>query len=501
MRTLAEIVAELDGPIEYVGCSPQTTVTGLAVDSRTIRPGDAFVATVGATHDAHRFVGAVLAAGASVVIAQRGHAEDLRGPHVLLADTTDSLPTLAANFFGHPGRALRLAGITGTNGKTTTAHLVGGLLSHAGSPHLRLGTTGNWIVDREDRAGFTTPFPVELQGLLATAVARGAKTGVMEVSSHALAQGRARPIAFEAVAMTSFSQDHLDFHPTMEAYLAAKCRLAAEHLAADGVAIAAVDDQPAAEQFLSVAASTRRWRASRGAFPDAEIVATDVRKTPQGVRANVATPAGPMTLHSPLLGAFNLDNLLVAIGLAIGLGVRLDAIESAVPTLVAAPGRLERVHSEHGPLVLVDYAHTPDAVARAIATVRDVCRGRLFVLLGCGGDRDRSKRALMGNVAARGADRFWATSDNPRTEDPERILDDMLVTVEPDVRHRIVRCPNRADAIADAIGTATEADAVLIAGKGHEDYQVLGTDRIHFDDREHALAALAARAQRTSVEP
>ncbi|MEM6991582.1 MAG: UDP-N-acetylmuramyl-tripeptide synthetase, partial [Myxococcota bacterium] len=296
-----------------------------------------------------------------------------------------------------------------------------------------------------------------------------------------------------AVSLTSFSQDHLDFHPTMEAYLAAKCRLASEHLRSDGVAVAAVDGQPAAAKFLEAAASGRRWRASQGGLATAELRASAVEHSDSGVRAHVDTPAGAIAVHSPLVGAFNLDNLLVAIGLSLGLGIGAEAIEAAIPSLLGAPGRLERVEPGDGPAVFVDYAHTPDAVERAIEVVRRICSGRLFVLLGCGGDRDRSKRPIMGRVASVGADRFWATSDNPRTEDPNRILDDMLAGVPENARHKVVRHSDRAAAIADAIGTADRTDVVLIAGKGHEDYQVIGTQRIHFDDREHALAALQQR--------
>lgn len=496
--TLGALLADVDGA-QYVGCDETTTIGALVVDSREVQRGDVFVALVGETNDAHRFVGAVREAGAAVVIVQRGRIESAAlgdTPHVSLEDTGTALPTIAANRFGHPARALALAGVTGTNGKTTTAHLVGGILREAGVPHLRLGTTGNWLVDHEAKAGFTTPFPVELQGLLADALARGATTGVMEVSSHALEQGRARPIEFAAVGMTSFSQDHLNFHPTMEAYLAAKCRLAAEYLRPDGIAVAAVDGQPASAMFLAASTSPHRWRASAGAVPDAEILAHDVEHSDRGISARVVTPRGELELVSPLIGAFNVDNLLVTIGLSLGLGVDLSAVEAALPELHGAPGRLQRVGNDPAwPVVLVDYAHTPDAVQRAVATVREVCRGRLFVLLGCGGDRDRTKRPLMGRIAAEGADRFWATSDNPRTEDPDRIVDDMLQGVPSDMRDKVVRCVDRAAAIADAIEHADADDVVLIAGKGHEDYQVLPTGRIHFDDREHALAGLRAKSK------
>jgi len=495
--TLGRLLTGLEPPPQYQGCGPDTPVTALVVDSRRVEPGAAFLAVRGETHDAHRFVPQARERGAAVLIVQDDRVGPLPGAVVRLRDTSAAQPDIAANAFDRPGDALWLAGVTGTNGKTTTAHLVGAALRHAGLAHARLGTTGNWLVDHEETAGFTTPFPLELQALLARAREHGASHAVMEVSSHALAQGRARPLRFSAVGLTSFSQDHLDFHATMEEYLAAKCRLTAEHLRPEGTAVAACDSCPeAAERFLAAApASALRWRASQGRYPGAELRAEGIEHTPQGLRATVHTPAGPVALRSPLWGAFNLDNLMVALGLGLGLGVAPETMAEALGEATGAPGRLQRVTAPEvpGPTVLVDYAHTPDAVARAIEAVRPACRGRLVVLLGCGGDRDPSKRPLMGRVAASGADRFWATSDNPRTEDPEAIVDMMLAGVPPELRARIQRRTDRASAIAEAIAEAHDDDVVLIAGKGHEDYQVLGTRKIHFDDREHALLALQRR--------
>lgn len=497
--TLRRLLAGIEPAPQYQGCGPQTVITALVVDSRRVEPGAAFLAVQGETNDGHRFVSQAIERGAAVVIVQADHEGTWPGAVVRVRDSAAAYPELAANAFDRPGDALWLAGITGTNGKTTTAHLVGAALRHAGLLHARLGTTGNWLVDHESSAGFTTPFPEELQALLADARARGATHAVMEVSSHALAHGRARPLRFTAVGLTSFSQDHLDFHPTMDDYLAAKCRLTAEHLADEGIAIAAVDPNPeAAARFLAAAPATAlRWRVSQGAQRGAELRAEAIEHTPEGLRATVHTPAGRIALRSPLVGAFNLDNLMVALGLGLGLGVTLETMAEALAEASGAPGRLQRVAvaGVRGPAVLVDYAHTPDAVARAIEAVRPVCRGRLVVVLGCGGDRDPSKRPIMGRVAAQDADRFWATSDNPRTEDPEAIVDMMLAGVPPERRDRLVRCTDRASAIAGAIEQAHVDDVVLIAGKGHEDYQVLGTQKIHFDDREHAREALLGRRQ------
>ncbi len=480
-------------PARYHGCGPATTITGLAVDSRTVGPGLAFVAIAGATHDGHDFLAAAIAAGAAILVVQAGRAALPDHPHVVLPDTAAALPRLAARMFGEPARGLRLAGVTGTNGKTTVSHLVAAMLKAAGRPHVRLGTTGNWLVDHEAPAQFTTPFPLELQALLATARERGATDLIMEVSSHALVQGRARPLVFQAVGMTSFSQDHLDLHGTMAAYLEAKCRLASEHLARDGVAVAAVDGQPAADEFLATARATgaQVWRASRGSDPQAELHVQQNRSSAAGLDLTIATPHGLCELRSPLIGGYNIDNVLVAVGLGLGLGLALPAVQAGLAGCTGAPGRLERVLAAQGPAVYVDYAHTPDAVARVLGVVREVCRGQLWVVLGCGGDRDPSKRAVMGAVAAAGADHFVATSDNPRSEAPEEILAQMLAGVTGDNHQRVTVIVDRARAISWAIASAAATDIVVIAGKGHETYQIVGDHRLDFDDREHAAAALA----------
>jgi UDP-N-acetylmuramoyl-L-alanyl-D-glutamate--2,6-diaminopimelate ligase len=498
LETLLRGIAEETGaPPVYVACTPDTRVTGVTADSRRVREGAAFLAVRGATHDGHEFLAQAREAGASVLLVQRGRAPTVSGAHVVLADTDRAHAWIASNACGRPAERLRLAGVTGTNGKTTTAHLLGAMLESAGRKFARLGTTGNWLVDREERAPFTTPFPLELQTLLATTVERGGTDVAMEVSSHALAQGRVRPLEFHAVGLTSFSQDHLDFHADMDDYLDAKCRLPRDHLSEEGIAVAVVQSQAAAHRFLAEAAErgARAWRASREADPAAEIGVTSCSVSATGTEAVIDTPAGQARIQTPLVGAYNLDNILIAIGLGLGLGLELGPMTRALRGATGAPGRLQRVQVAEvaGPTVVVDYAHTPDAVARTLATLRPACTGRLVVVLGCGGDRDATKRPRMGEVAALGADRFVATSDNPRTEDPENILDQMLAGVPQSLQSRVVREVDRARAILLAIAEASEHDLVLIAGKGHEDYQVLGDQTIHFDDREHAEAALTYR--------
>jgi UDP-N-acetylmuramoyl-L-alanyl-D-glutamate--2,6-diaminopimelate ligase len=486
---------------ELLDCTPETAIGQPTDDSRSVKPGGCFIATQGLTVDGHRFIGAALQAGAALLIVQRDRAPELHGhPRIIVEDSRAVLPILAAGWYGWPGERLRLAGITGTNGKTTTAHLVGAVLRASGHLHLRLGTTGNWLVDHESRSGFTTAFPLELQALLADAVERGATHGAMEVSSHALEQGRAAPLRFAAVALTSFSQDHLDYHPNMAEYLAAKCLLARHHCELGGVAIAPREQGSAAAAFLAAAAEAgvaRCWRSSRSpASPSEAEIAVIERRSFGLAHARVRTPVGELELRSPMIGEYNLDNLLVTIGVCIGLDLGLEQIAAALAEARGAPGRLEpvRIAGVPGPAVYVDYAHTPDAVERALEAVRPSvpAGGKLIVLLGCGGDRDPHKRPLMGEIASRRADRFYATSDNPRTEDPEAIVDQMIAGANPKGA-TLIREVDPATASPRALAEAAPEDIVLIAGKGHEDYQILGTQKIHFDDREHAERALRTR--------
>jgi UDP-N-acetylmuramoyl-L-alanyl-D-glutamate--2,6-diaminopimelate ligase len=512
LRRVGELLAALDPALhaQAVDCDPDTLIGPPKADSRLIEPGDCFVASVGLTVDGHDFIDRALAAGAALLVVRRDR--QIPGPHprIVVDDVSELLPILAAGWHGWPGERMRIAGITGTNGKTSTAHLVASVLQAAGHPHFRLGTTGDWIVDHESPASYTTPFPIDFQRLLADACERGATHGVMEVSSHGLDQARIVPLQFHAVGLTSFSQDHLDYHVSMAAYLDAKCRLARAHCVPSGLAIAPREQGAAAAAFLRAAAEAgveRRWRSSRSPVPerDAELAVIERDRGAAGLVAKLRTPIGQLELRSPLVGDFNLDNLMTAVGLSIGLGVGLEQIEVALAHARGAPGRLEAVTlgelaGHGGPAVYVDYAHTPDAVARAIEALRPITNqtgGELVILLGCGGDRDTSKRSLMGEVASRGADRFIATSDNPRTEDPEAILDQMLAgaLARAEGGAELIREVDRARAISLAIREASERDVVLLAGKGHESYQVLGTTKIHFDDREQAELALRARTR------
>jgi len=482
----------------YRGCDPGLVVRGVAVDSRAVRPGNAFLALVGQNHDGHRFLDEAMRRQACVAIVRRDRVPNTDEPLVIVEDTTLACARIAANLYGWPARQLRLAGVTGTNGKTTTAHLVSAMLTAARRHHGRLGTTGDWLVDHVAASTLTTPFPMDLQARFADVLTRGGSEVVMEVSSHALAQGRIDALSYACVGLTNLTQDHLDFHVTMEAYFSAKLLLAARYLRHDGVAVALIDDAPHGDRFLAAAREhgATAWSASTSSAAD--IQARLVHMGDHGMSAHVDTPAGSFAFESPLVGSFNLDNVLVAIAMALALDVPQDAMIAALREFRGAPGRLERVSTSGvaGPLVLVDYAHTPDAVRRVLAAVRASCRGTLHVVLGCGGDRDPAKRPHMGSAAAHGADRFYATSDNPRSEAPERIIDMMLAGVPPELSSKVIRECDRREAIRLAIHSANEHDVVVIAGKGHEDYQLVGNQRLELDDRREAEAALRARAAR-----
>ncbi|TPV94211.1 MAG: UDP-N-acetylmuramoyl-L-alanyl-D-glutamate--2,6-diaminopimelate ligase [Myxococcales bacterium FL481] len=490
--TVGELVTDM--PVQLLGCDPSLTARGLETDSRLVQPGQAFVAVAGARVDGHHFVDAARDAGAAVVVVSRDRRPpdgSWEGPTVVLDNTARRLPQLAARAYGQAAAKLDLVGITGTNGKTTTAHLVAGALAACGRPHVRLGTTGHWVGDREVPASFTTPFPAALHRLFYEAHRRGATCGVMEVSSHALAQGRIEGLEFRGVGMTSFSQDHLDYHHDLQDYLRAKCSLASAHLVAGGAVTVPVELGSVAQAFVSAGerGGGRPCLVSAQGDMRAEWRIVGVHPHGPRTRLQLQTPLGSLVIDTGLIGRFNLDNLLIAAALLQVLGLSGDQIVEGLRVAHGAPGRLEPVLGPSaGPRVFVDYAHTPDAVARVIEAVRPHTPGRVVVVLGCGGDRDRTKRPLMARAALAGGDVLIATSDNPRTEDPEHIVDDMLRGLDDSRAERVIE---RRDAIARAIGQSGPEDTVLVLGKGHETVQIVGTRRLPFDDRRVAADALA----------
>jgi UDP-N-acetylmuramyl-tripeptide synthetase len=493
---LSELEQRLDvaarrGPVE-------AELRALTGDSRQAGPGTLFAAIPGTRVDGHRFVPQVLAAGAACVLLQRWPDEPWPD-HVVglqVADPRRALAQAASLLHGEPGLAMRTVGITGTNGKTTTACILASILRAAGLRTATLGTTG---IDWDGVEGpehheptHTTPDGPALFGWLGRMRDDRVEALAMELSSHALEQGRAAGLQLDVAAWSNLSRDHLDYHGTVEAYEAAKARIFSEQLARWGkpgcTAVLNVDDDAVAGH-VGDHPDVLRVSARPGA--DAELAPmAGPSFTIDGCRVEVATPAGPLALRTRLLGPHNLANCLLAAGCALALGIDLEAIAEGLTDTIGAPGRLERVERADGvgPLVLVDYAHTPQAIVDVLAALRPLVTGRLLIVFGCGGDRDAGKRPHMGRAAA-AADLAILTSDNPRTEDPEAILDQ----VEPglaEVEH--LRIADRAAAISAAVRMADAGDVVLLAGKGHEPYQEIDGERLPFDDRLVAAAALEA---------
>ncbi len=477
---------------------PDPEVSLVTGDSRAVRPGSVFFALRGVHADGHGFAAEAARRGAVAVVAEQPVA---CAPALLLLapSTRRAMAIAASNLLGRPERAMTLAGVTGTNGKTTVSYLVEACAAAAGIPVAVLGTVTHRWPGGSRTATHTTPESTEIAATLAAARDAGARLAVLEVSSHALAQERAAALTFTAAAFTNLTRDHLDYHGDVERYFAAKRRLFVDHLAAGGTAVVNGEDPYGARLAGELAGrGVRVWRfGARGG----EVTARGVRSGLDGTAAEVVTPAGAVAVRSPLVGAHNLENLLCAAGLALAAGVPLDAIGAGLSRSPGAPGRLERI-AARGVNVFVDYAHTDDALARALAALRAVGSRRLLVVFGCGGDRDRGKRPLMGEAAARGADLAVVTSDNPRSEDPDAIIAEIVPGLERAGARRIdaararageagyVVVPDRREAIALALAAARPGDVVLIAGKGHEDYQIVGARRLPFDDREEARRAL-----------
>ena len=460
--------------LEERGALP-ARVAAVTDDSRLLRPGGLFVAVRGTDRDGHDYLGDVATRGAAAVVVEDASRTAL--PALVVRDGRRAAAIVAGEAFGTPAEGLTLVGVTGTNGKTTTGGMLRHLLDEPGARAASIGTLGVRVGSAgevlEGGAGLTTPGPIELQRVLRALVDfQGVRSVAMEVSSHSLDQRRVEGVRFHAAVFTNLTQDHLDYHRTMDAYLAAKALLVG-HLRPGGAAIVNADDP--AWRGLPPAPRTIRFGA---ASDDADVRARDIRYGDRGSEWTLEIGAERHEVRLPLIGAFNVENALGAAAAASAVGVPPATIAQRLSTLPQVPGRLEILHER--PTVLRDYAHTPDALERALDAVRPFTRRALILVFGCGGDRDRTKRPLMGTIAAKGADRIIITSDNPRTEDPERILDD----IEEGLRGRPhERVEDRREAIARAIELAGDGDVVLLAGKGHETYQIRGTTRLPFDER------------------
>jgi UDP-N-acetylmuramoyl-L-alanyl-D-glutamate--2,6-diaminopimelate ligase len=474
---------------------PPAAVSGIAVDSRRVERGDCFVAVPGLKQDARRFVPEAVGRGAALVVTEGEALPDVPVAQIVVPSARRALARLADAYYEHPSRRLTIVGITGTNGKTTTSYLVDALLRARGLRTGVIGTIQYIVGDQILPASQTTPDALELQGMLARMVADGVGGVAMEVSSHALVQARAEGVEFDVAVFTNLTQDHLDFHGTFGEYRRAKRGLF-ELLAASAkprrTAVVNVDDPAGRSMVEGLDVAVLGFGVGAGA----DVRATDFTSGLDGIRVSVETPNGPASVTSPLVGEHNVMNLLGALGAGLALGLAPDVAARALAGVGTVPGRFEQVRAGQPFLVVVDYAHTPDALERVLATARKLTRGRLGVVFGCGGDRDRGKRPIMGEIAARLADRVWVTSDNPRSEDPDAIIAEVVAGVRrvwaDDSRY--ARLAARDVAIESALAWAEPGDTVVIAGKGHETYQIIGATVLPFDDRDVARRILRERS-------
>jgi UDP-N-acetylmuramoyl-L-alanyl-D-glutamate--2,6-diaminopimelate ligase len=462
-------------------------VRGIAYDSRKVEPGYVFVAIEGFQTDGHYFVEQAIAKGAIALVVQKPVAVPASVTWIQVPQTRLALALLSARFYNYPSRRLKLIGVTGTNGKTTTTYLLKDIFHNAGRRVGLVGTIANWIGKQRLPVQHTTPESLELQKLFAEMVTSGVDTVVIEVSSHALALYRVVECFFNTGVFTNLTQDHLDFHQDMNDYLAVKKVLFER---AGEFAVINHDD-PAAPELKKV---SRAKIITYGIRQAADLMARDVKVSPKGASFQAVTPWGDTPVNLKLTGYFNVYNALAALAVGGAHGLPLAVMVKALEEVAGVPGRFELIDRGQDFMVVVDYAHTPDGLENILKTARQITPGRLITVFGCGGDRDRSKRALMGEIAARYSELPVITSDNPRTEDPLQIIADIEEGVRKVRRPGdYVVLPDRRKAIAYAINTGSRGDAVVVAGKGHEDYQLIGAEKLPFDDRSEAVKALEKR--------
>jgi len=480
---LQELLQRLPSAILYG--DPSLEIGAVAHDSRALTAGALFVAIPGLKTDGNQFVEQALKRGALAIASEQPPREGVTW--IQVRDAREALAVLSAAFLGDPAERLELVGVTGTNGKTTTTYLIDAALRAAGKKVGLVGTIQYRIGERAVEAVRTTPESSDLQALFREMVDAGCSHAVLEVSSHSLALKRVHGCRFTTAVFTNLTRDHLDFHGDMEGYFAAKRILFESLIREDGVAVLNADD----ERSEALRRATRARIIGYGFAETAEVRALDVRLSIEGSRFRARTPQGEFAIDSPLLGRFNVQNLLAALATALGLGLDAALAVKGILSVSGVPGRMERVFAGQDFAIIVDYAHTDDALRNLLETVRGLKPRRVITVFGCGGDRDKSKRPLMGAVASRLSDVIVVTSDNPRSEPPEAIIEEILLGVNGGrgaERHVIV---DRREAIARALELAQKGDAVVIAGKGHETYQQVRDRKDPFDDRQVARELVA----------
>ena len=489
-------------------------VNGVSYNSREIDKDFLFVAIKGGIFDGHSFIEDAIAGGATVIVVEDMPKDFKNVTFVVVHDSRLALARIAASFYGYPSSSLTLIGITGTNGKTTTSYLVESIFKEAGLKTGVMGTINHRYGDKSIPASVTTPESLDLQRILSEMAKDGVTHVVMEVSSHALDLKRVESLRFNAGVFTNFTQDHLDYHKTMEHYFKSKARLFKQLLHDGGgergsYAIINADD-PFGKRLADC---TKTDIIYYGVKNRKHIFPEDTMLTLEGISTEISTPIGNYKVKSPLIGEFNLYNILAAAGVGISQNISLEDIKKGIENLDKVPGRFEQIVNKEDIYIIVDYAHTGDALERTLTAIRDLSKGRIITVFGCGGDRDRLKRPLMGAISGKYSDLSIITSDNPRTEDPNSIINEIEEGIKKlrIKKHRssdltanfhqksYTTIVERQEAIKCAIDLANPQDTVLIAGKGHENYQILGDKRIAFDDRQVAKNALTAREKRRSL--
>lgn len=491
MKTLKDIISTLDAQ-ELQG-DQNVSIQDITADSRAVKPNSLFIALDGATVDGHNYIDKAVAAGTVAVIVSKPVTVPDDVCVITVSDTRQAMMVCVPYFFDYPANRMRMVGVTGTNGKTTTTHMIRHILKAQGHKVGVIGTVHIMIGDTSYPIHNTTPDVVDLQHILYQMVQENVEYCVMEVSSHALALGRVSGVEFDTAVFTNLTQDHLDFHKTFENYLAAKCKLFEQVSASDQVkdnkgAVINIDDSYGHRVMEKTTAPTITY----STLGKGTLNASDVHMSTKNSQYTVNYKGESYPVSMNTTGLFNVYNTLAAIGACLQEGISMEAIDTALKTFSSVPGRFELIEEGQDFAVVVDYAHTPDGLQNILETAKAIKENRIIIVFGCGGDRDATKRPIMGRIAAEYGDKIYVTSDNPRTEDPVQIVKDVEVGVKEALRdgtsYEVI--VDRREAINHAIHDAKAGDIVIIAGKGHENYQILKNETIHFDDREEARKAL-----------
>jgi UDP-N-acetylmuramoyl-L-alanyl-D-glutamate--2,6-diaminopimelate ligase len=484
--SLRKLVSVL--PSKRVSGDLDLKIKKIEYDSRQIKPGDLFVAVSGFSDDGHQYIHSAVKNGAVAVMAEKDGDYKSRAK-VLVPDAREALALVSSRFYGHPSKKLTLVGITGTNGKTTISYLTRSILQAAGDKVGLIGTIAYWLDDQKISSNNTTPESLDLQRMFYDMLQQKISAAVMEVSSHALALHRVDGTEFDVAVFTNLNQEHLDFHKTMDAYRSAKGLLFHKLKEKNSCAVINMDDP--SWRYFAQSVQTRCITYSLN-DPNADFFTTNFICTAEKSIIDVSTPSGELKLEFKLIGESNIYNALASVAAGFALGVDPQTVKCGLEAVPGVPGRMERVQAGQDFSIWIDYAHTPHAFERLLKTARKLTKGRLLFLFGCGGDRDQGKRPLMGKVAAELADIVFLTEDNPRSEDPQAIVQQIMYGMEDKSKVQVII--DRKEGIRKALETAKEGDTLILAGKGHEDYQVIGHDKVHFSDRETLLELLSGPA-------